>query len=104
MAKVLKLIPRKAMNGVVAMHDDVQDSLKKSAERIKDRAEGRLAAHRKTGEHKIVYERVKSAKYGHIDHYVSMKGEAAVSVEFGHRSATTRKWVQGLYIITLASL
>lgn len=95
-----KVVSQKTINKKLSMDGKVQDALKATALRIKAKADSRLAAHRKTGDHTIEYERIKSKKYGHIDHYVSLKGTAAASVEFGHRRGKT--WVHGLYIITMS--
>lgn len=102
MANTIKLIPQRDMSKHLAMEPTVQQTLRAASLRILARAEALLAMHRDTGAHQIEYERIKSEKYGHIDHYVSMVGPAAVSVEFGH-VAENGRWVQGLYIITRAS-
>lgn len=102
MANTIKLIPQRDMSKHLAMEPTVQQTLRAASLRILMRAEALLATHRDDGDHKIEYERIKSAKYGHIDHFVSMVGPAAVSVEFGH-VASNGRWVQGLYIITRAS-
>lgn len=102
MANTIKLIPQRDMSKHLATEPKVQQTLKAASLRILARAESLLAMHRETGAHQIEYERIHSAKFGHIDHYVSMVGPAAVSVEFGHVKDNGR-WVQGLYIITRAS-
>lgn len=102
MANSIKLIPQRDMSKHLAMEPTVQQTLRAASLRILQKAEGLLAMHRDEGDHSIEYERIKSEKYGHIDHYVSMVGPAAVSVEFGHVKKNGR-WVQGLYIITRAS-
>jgi hypothetical protein len=99
-----KVVAQKIINNKLSLHGDVQDALKAEAMRIKGRAEALLAAHRKTGSHTIEYERIKGAKYGHIDHYVSLKGPAAVSLEYGHKSRSGKKYIHGLRIMAKAML
>lgn len=102
MANSVKLIPQRDMSKHLSMDPKVQQTLRAVSLRILMKAEALLAMHRDTGSHEIEYERKKNVDYGHIDHYVTMKGPAAVSVEFGHVKENGR-WVQGLYIITRAS-
>ena len=103
-----KVVSQKTLNKKLSMDGKVQDAVKAVALRIKAKAESRLASHTghntwgTPGGHHVVYERIKSEKYGHIDHYVSLKGRAPVSVEFGHFDKRTKKFVRGLYIMTLA--
>ena len=102
MANKVELIPQRDMSKHLAQDDKVQDALKSHAQKTATRARALLAAHRKTGEHKIHYEGHTSDQFGHIDHYVVMEGRAAASVEFGHFTKNGR-WVMGLYIMTIAS-
>lgn len=102
MANTIKLIRQRDMSKHLAQEPKVQQTLKAASIRILMRAEALLAMHRDEGDHQVEYERIKTNKFGHIDHYVSLIGPAAVSVEFGHVTQNGR-WVQGLYIITRAS-
>lgn len=103
MANKVTLIPQRDMSEHLAKDDKVQAHLRSHAQKIAARARGLLAAHRKTGDHKVNYEgHASSIKYGHIDHYVVLEGTAAVSVEFGHMAKNGR-WVMGLYVLTIAS-
>jgi hypothetical protein len=102
MANKIRLIPQRDMSKHLAMEPKVQQTLRAASLRILMRAEALLAMHRDTGSHQIEYERIKSEKFGHIDHYVSMTGPAPVSVEFGHVTENG-EWVRGLYIITRAA-
>lgn len=95
-------MPRQDLNAALAKMDVVQDRLENHAKKIKAAAEVLLAAHRKTGAHRIEVEsRTSDIKFGHIDWYVLLVGPAPISVEFGHRAENGR-WVNGLYIITRA--
>jgi hypothetical protein len=102
MANTVRLIPQRDMSKHLAKDDKVQAHLKAHANKITARARGLLAAHRKSGEHKVFYEGHTSDQYGHIDHYVVMEGRGAAAVEFGHFTKNG-KWVMGLYILTIAS-
>jgi ribosomal protein L20A (L18A) len=93
---------QKKFNKHLSMDDKVQEALESVARQIYTAAYRDLAAHRKTGEHRIEIEKVKSAKYGHIDWVVSMTGENSVSVEFGHWIHGGTTYVRGLYIISNA--
>jgi hypothetical protein len=95
----IRLIGRKAMNKIIAPQPEVQSEVRKQANRLAKIAEGRLAAHRRTGDHKIVTEKRVSMKYGFLDYLISMEGSAPMSVEFGHRNHRGG-YVQGLYIMT----
>jgi hypothetical protein len=95
----VRLIGRKAMNKIIAPQSEVQAEVRKQAHRLGRIAEARLAAHRKTGDHKIVIEKRTSMKYGFLDYLISLEGSAPLSVEFGHRNHRGG-YVQGLYIMT----
>lgn len=104
MANRVDLIPQRDMSKHLAKDKKVQDALRAHAKKVARVAETLLAAHRKTGAHKVKYEgHSSSVNFGHIDHYVVMTGPAPVSVEFGHRSRDGQ-WVRGLYIMTRAIL
>ncbi len=94
-----RFIGQKAMNKILAPLDPVQDAVEAAAKRLARVAEGRLAAHRKTGDHHITIDRIRNVKYGYLDRYVSLKGSAPMSVEFGHRNHRGG-YVHGLYIMT----
>jgi hypothetical protein len=92
------------MNKQLAKMGPVQDALRDHAEKIAAKARALLAQHRRTGAHHIDYEGHRSdVSFGHIDHYVVMKGPAPVSVEYGHRTKDG-KWVNGLYVMTRAMI
>ena len=101
-SKVEWLMRSRDMSKHLSMDPTVQQTLTAAALRILQKAEALLAMHRDTGAHRVGYERIRSEKFGHIDHYVVMTGPAPISVEFGH-VAENGRWVQGLYIITRAS-
>lgn len=90
------------LNKKLSMDDKVQDAVESVARQIYTAAARDLAAHRKTGEHKIEISKEKNVKYGHIDWTISLTGENAVSVEFGHWTRKGTTYVRGLYIITNA--
>lgn len=96
------LIGDQAMNRVVSHLPDCKDACAHKADEIKGIAEGRLAAHRKTGSHQV------SVSHGDVDSFVNLDGPAVLSVEFGHwvkgkYERSTPKKVPGLYIITGAA-
>jgi len=95
----IRLIGNKAMNKIIAPLDEVQDAVEAAAKRLARVAEGRLAAHRRTGDHHITIDRIRNIKYGYLDRFVSLKGSAPMSVEFGHRNHRGG-FVHGLYIMT----
>jgi hypothetical protein len=96
---VFRFIGQKAMNKIISPLDEVQDAVEDAAVRLAAVARGRLAAHRKTGDHHITIDRIRNVKYGFLDRYVSLKGTAPMSVEFGHRNHRGG-YVHGLYIMT----
>lgn len=102
MANKVRLIPRKAINQKLARDGKVQSHLERLANKVGRLAEADLAAHRKTGDHKIKVVRQRNVKYGHIDWYVVMDGTAPVSVEYGHWDRNHNRYVGGLYILTNA--
>lgn len=101
MANKVILIPARDISKHLASDGKVQAKLKNHANEIKLLADVIMGIHRKTGEHRVEVETIKNRNFGHIDWYVSLKGRAAVSVEFGHR-AKDGTWVQGIYAITKA--
>jgi hypothetical protein len=96
------LISQEAMNRVVSHLPDCKEACATKADEVKGVAEGRLAAHRKSGEHQV------TITHGDVDSFVNLEGPAAMSVEFGHMvkgkyERSTPKKVAGLYIITGAA-
>lgn len=97
-----QLIGLHAMNLVVSHLDEVKRDVKDHAEVVGTEAAGRLAAHRKTGEHQI------TVTHGETDSFVNLEGVHPESVEFGHWVAgkyktDPPKFARGLYILTLAA-
>ena len=77
---------------VMAHQDDTEGALGDAAFEILGRARTKLAAHTKTGEHRITQTK------GKLDHYVNLEGEAPLSVEEGHH-AKDGTWVEGLHVL-----
>lgn len=100
------LIPAEKMNKMLSKDLKVQAAVEKAAKKMFRRATSYLNMHRDTGAAKIELERRRNLKYGHIDWFVSLVDEAALSIEFGHYIRTTNgyKRVNGLYIVTQAYL
>ena len=101
------LIPADKMNSLLAKDQKVQAAVRNAAQKIFRRASAYLAMHRDTGAASVELERRKNLKYGHIDWFVSLVDEAALSIEFGHyKKLAGGKYrrVNGLYIITQAYL
>lgn len=94
-----RVIGQKAMNKIIAPLDEVQDAVEDGAKTLAAKANARLAGHRRTGDHHIDIDRIRNVKYGYLDRYVSLKGSAPMSVEFGHINHRGG-YVQGLYIMT----
>lgn len=95
------------MNRILAQDEKVQKAVRNAAQKIFRRASSYLSMHRDTGAAKIELERRKNLKYGHIDWFVSLVDEAAMSIEFGHilrKPNGKARLVAGLYIITMAYL
>lgn len=100
-SRVEWLMRSRDMSKHLSVEPTVQQTLTAASLRILKKAEALLAMHRDTGAHQVGYERIRSEKFGHIDHYVVMTGPAPISVEFGHRTENG-KWVEGLYILLRA--
>lgn len=100
------LIPSDKMSRILSRDQKVQAAVQNAAQKIFRRATSYLNMHRDTGAAKIELERRKNLRYGHIDWFVSLVDEAALSIEFGHYLKTSGgyKRVNGLYIITQAYL
>lgn len=79
----------------IAYTDDVEAALGDEAFKITLTARGKLASHRKTGEHRITQTK------GKLDHFVNLEGPSALSVEEGHfsNSHTEIIYVDGLHIL-----
>ncbi|WP_181022307.1 DUF5403 family protein [Mycobacterium avium] len=98
-----KLISRKALNSIVSHLEGVRVEVHHEAKEVGRVAEGRLAGHRKTGEHEV------TVTQGEVDSFVNLEGEHPESVEFGHwvrgkyENPEKPKFVPGLYIITGAA-
>ena len=115
MAK-LRLIPDKAMNGVVAHLGPVQRRVQREADQVGRRAEGNLASHRYRGHLEVEVEHHFPGHYGWVDSRISLhdpkspNNSVAVSaIEYGHspggwyaRQPNARP-VEGLYILTTAA-
>lgn len=96
------LIGLEAMNIVVSHLDEVKSAVREHAKVVADEATGRLAAHKKTGDHEI------TLTHGDVDSFVNLEGTHPESVEFGHWVAgkyktDPPKFARGLYILTLAA-
>lgn len=100
---MVQLISQKAMNHVVSHTPEARGAVRAEAGVVAGRAEGRLAAHRKTGKHRV------TETHGDVDSFVNLEGPAVLSVEFGHmvkgkfEDPEHPKKVPGLYIITGAA-
>lgn len=93
----VQLIGQKAMNHRISHLPGVVAAVRRQAQKIGRKAEGRLAAHRYEGIAEI------TITYGETDSFVNLDDEAALSIEFGHIHNFTGKHVQGLYIVTGAA-
>ncbi|GGM64787.1 hypothetical protein GCM10012275_39210 [Longimycelium tulufanense] len=93
----IDLDSQKKMNHVLKDLEGVQLAVSGKAQTFGGRAKMRLAPHRDRGDAKVVVRR------GHVDSYVILDDEAAMSIEFGHFHNVTGEWVEGLYIITGAT-
>lgn len=95
----VRLIGNQAINKIMARQPEVQRALESHANRLARIASSMLAGHRRTGDHHITVDRIKNEKYGHIDWFVSLRGSAPMSVEFGHKNHRGG-YVHGLYIMS----
>ncbi|WP_439422949.1 DUF5403 family protein [Saccharothrix sp. HUAS TT10] len=91
------------MNKVISQRPEVLDAVKDAAEKIRAKAQRLLLPHRITGDHKIEMEKNLKEKYGFLDYEISLVGDAAAPLEFGHLHNVSGRWVNGLYIIHRAS-
>lgn len=101
------VISQHKLSKVLSKDEKVQKAVKRQAQKIYRRASSYLALHRDTGAATIELQRIKNEKYGHIDWFVSLVDEAALSIEFGHYLITDSgklRRVAGLYILTQAYL
>lgn len=101
--KIEYLVSSKTFNQLLSKDKKVQRRLRAAAGVIAAKAEANLAPHHRTGDHHIEVKRIRNREYGHIDWYVSLVGEAPLSVEFGHINHRTGRWVEGLYVLTSAA-
>lgn len=83
------------MERTLAHQDDVEAILGDEAFKITLVARGKLAEHRKTGEHRITQTK------GTVDHFVNLEGGNALSVEEGHfsNSHTEIIYVDGIHVL-----
>ena len=79
------------LESVIAHSSEVEAILGDHAFEILSRGRANLAAHTKTGQHKVTQTK------GKVDHYVNLEGPAAVSVELGHFDKHGN-WVRGIGI------
>lgn len=102
-----RLMPKKALNGLVANMAQVQAGLDKLSHEVAGRAEADLAKRHKpdtTGEGHHEIEVTKAhGKYGHVDREVAMVGPAPAALEYGHRHNFSGKFVRGAYILLRAA-
>jgi hypothetical protein len=86
---------------IVARHPGVKKAVRAKAEQLGGRARGLLGVHRATGATRI------EVSSGKVDSFVSMVGEGAISIEYGHgayqRDGRTIGASQGLYVIHRAA-
>jgi hypothetical protein len=104
---VVYVINKHDLSKILSKDAKVQKAVKSQAQKIYRRASSYLALHRDTGAASIELSRIRNEKYGHIDWFVSLVDEAALSIEFGHYLITDSgklKRVPGLYILTQAYL
>jgi hypothetical protein len=115
------LVPEKELRKHLAQDSEVDRAQKRVANRLGAVAEAKLAMHKAAarlahasgkrsksaytaGNHKIEVHRMPNVKYGHIDWFVSLEGQAPVSLEFGHniktRSGKVVGYAKGTYIMT----
>lgn len=92
----------KTVNRIVSHEPGVRAAVADAALEIASDAEGRLARHYKSGEHRIEVEQ------GRTDAYVWLVGQGALGVEFGHwvkgaYESDPPKYAEGLYIISGAA-
>lgn len=116
------LIPRRALNSVVAHLGETRRGLHKEAGKVEKKAQANLAAARASTSHtKIDQSRAHEThigmgeaegKYGSIDYEVWMEGDNPMAEEFGHgpsgyfapgRYGKVTKAPAGLYILTRAA-
>ena len=88
----------RAINYIFSHLDGLPDAVHHRGELIAVRAEVQLQAHRDSGHAQIEIRRYR------VDTLVSLVDEAALSIEYGHFHNKTGRWVEGLYIITRATI
>lgn len=103
---MVKLKPKKVINGVTARLPVVQNELVRATGRIASVAEIGLSQHRSNKDnqhHSVGTGQELNKKYGSIDHVVFIEGPAPVSMELGHQNAQDGSQVRGLYILARAA-
>lgn len=83
------------LESTIAHSDDIEAILGDEAFKVTTVARGKLAGHRKTGEHRITQTK------GRVDHFVNLEGPSALSVEEGHWAGegVNKHWVEGLHVL-----
>ena len=92
-----KLAADRTINRLIAR--EAGPEVAQHALRIGVKAEGLLATHHRSGEHRI------EVDHGKVDAYVSLVGPAALSVEEGHFDGYGghRTYVEGLHVLRRAA-
>ena len=85
----------KRLEATIAHSDEVESILGDEAFKVTAAARGKLAGHRKTGEHRVTQTK------GRVDHFVNLEGPSALSVEEGHwvGNGVDKRWVEGLHVL-----
>lgn len=89
----MALVYRKC-NSIVAHIPAVHAEVVKAANTVASKADARLAAHRKTGKHRI------TVSFGKVDAFVNLEGVHALSLEYGHFTPGGKTWVEGIHVLT----
>lgn len=101
-----KLMPAKALNGMVANMAEVQNALDRLADHVGGKASADLAKRHKPGgiegDHSIEVSKA-HGQYGHVDREVAMVGPAPAALEYGHKHNFSGKFVRGAYILLKAA-
>lgn len=102
---MVKLKPKKTINGVTARLPEVQGVVLEAGKAIETLATMYLASHRNNKDsrhHEVGSGRNRNVKYGSIDYEIYITGPAPVSMELGHQ-AKDGSHVRGLYILGRAA-
>jgi hypothetical protein len=102
--KIQYMLGDKGMNTVVSHVDEVKAAVEAEARAIGARAEGNLAAHKHDGH---AYIEVEAGDKG-VDWFITLRDEAALSIEFGHffdngEIEAQVTYVPGLYVLSRAA-